>query len=193
CENSISREHGLSSYTLEDKGVLGKEELNDQQPELTLEAPLAHFLGDEEHSYNNPSIHLDDAKNLIVINDDECDDDYRRLPFKNRFLAFDGIALSSRVGEPVRRFDQPEPRKPHSYGTLNIGQTGERRDMGSSHTLRFDHENDQGQGNRVWDKGLTSIMLDMGPFERSLWKASRDEIAMEEILVAGKNSASYHA
>ncbi|GAB4834369.1 hypothetical protein Ancab_032623 [Ancistrocladus abbreviatus] len=37
-----------------------------------------------------------------------------------------------------------------------------------------------------------SIMLDMGPSMRSLWKASKDKIAMEEILVVGQNSAVLH-
>ncbi|GAB4833734.1 hypothetical protein Ancab_031983 [Ancistrocladus abbreviatus] len=88
----------------------------------------------------------DADKSNEVINDDECDDSNRRLPFGNRFLA---IALGMRVEDPTRTSDQLEYGKSHSYGTPRIDQIGARRDKGRSHTLRPNYGNDQGQGSRV--------------------------------------------
>ncbi|KAA8523706.1 hypothetical protein F0562_010129 [Nyssa sinensis] len=115
-----------------------------------------------------------------------------RIPFGERFVSSDGIALGMRGRGPPWRSDISEAWDFHTYG--RPGQMGSRRALGGGpidgRSPKSDHESDQVGSRRAWDKGAGPVRFGEGPSARSVWQASKDEATLEAIRVAGEDNGT---
>ncbi|XP_022879963.1 microtubule-associated protein TORTIFOLIA1-like [Olea europaea var. sylvestris] len=110
-----------------------------------------------------------------------------RIPFGERYAAFDGVAPGMRGRGPSWRSDSPDASYFHAYG-----KSGQRRMAGGGAidimSTKSENETDQVSSRRAWEKGTGPVRFGEGPSARSVWQASKDEATLEAIRFAGDDN-----
>ncbi|CAI9773444.1 unnamed protein product [Fraxinus pennsylvanica] len=112
-----------------------------------------------------------------------------RIPFGERYAAFDGISPGMRGRGPSWRSDThtPDASYFHAYG-----KSGQRKMAGGGtvdvRSSKSENETDQVSGRRAWEKGTGPVRFGEGPSARSVWQASKDEATLEAIRFAGEDN-----
>ncbi|ONK65487.1 uncharacterized protein A4U43_C07F37610 [Asparagus officinalis] len=114
-----------------------------------------------------------------------------RMPFAERFLSSDNISSGVRGRDPSWR---SEFESWDTYGYSRNGHMASRRGLPSAsidaRSPITEHEGDQPDSRRAWDKGQGPFRLGEGPSARSVWQASKDEATLEAIRVAGEDNGT---
>ncbi|GAV68622.1 hypothetical protein CFOL_v3_12125 [Cephalotus follicularis] len=117
-----------------------------------------------------------------------------RVPLGDIFAQSDGVAKVMRGRGPPWRSDISDAWDFPPNGVSRNGQVGSRRAPGGGpldgRSPKSEHESDQSDGRRAWDKGAGPVRLGEGPSARSVWQASKDEATLEAIRVVGEDSVT---